>query len=177
MSTTRRQALASALAGGAALALPMAARAAEPDEDLAREAFVDVTHLEQTALVAYEAIANSGVLKPMLRLFLEQEHQHADQLALALDQLGATPPAAPKRGDIPALQAALGSRAVALRFAITLEERTIAAYQRAIRYSPDAVTTRISAGAMGTDAQQLVVLRQAAGVAAVPGPFESGRPR
>jgi hypothetical protein len=177
VSATRRQVLAGALASGASVALPALARAAEPDEDLAREAFTEVMHLEQTALVAYEAIANSGVLKPMLRLFLEQEQQHADQLALALDDLGAAPPSAPKRGDIPALQAALGSRSVALRFAATLEERTIAAYQRAIRYSPDAVITRISAGAMGADAQQLAVLREAAGVAPAPSPFELGRQR
>lgn len=177
MTATRREALAGALAGGAALALPALARGAESDEDRARAAFAAVLHLEQTAQVAYEAIANSGVLKPMLRLLLEQENQHADQLTLALDDLGAEPPIAPKRGDIPALRAALGSRAVALRFAITLEERTIAAYQQAIRYSTDAVVTRISAGAMGTDAQQLVLLRQAAGRAPVPGPFESGRQR
>jgi hypothetical protein len=177
MSATRRETLAAALAGGAALALPALARAAEPDEDLVREAFVGVMQLELTALVAYEAIANSGALEALLRPFLEQEQQHADQLALALDDLGAEPPSAPKRGDIPALQAALRSRAVALRFAITLEERTIAAYQQAIRYSPDAVITRISAGAMGTDAQQLVVLRQAAGVRPVPRAFETGRPR
>ena len=177
MSATRRQALVGALAGGAALALAGPARGAESEEDLARGALGAVLHLEQTALVAYEAIANSGVLKPTLRLFLEQEQQHADQLVLALDDLGAKPPSAPKRGEIPALQAALGSRAVALRFAVTLEERTIAAYQDAIRHSADAVVTRIMAGAMGTDAQQLVVLREAAGRAPVPGPFESGRPR
>jgi rubrerythrin len=175
--STRREALAGALTGGAALALPALARGADSDDDLAREALSAVLHLEQTALVAYEAIANSAVLKPMLRLFLEQEQQHADQLALALEDLGASPPAAPRRGEIPALPAALGSRAVALRFAITLEERTVAGYQQAIRDSVDPVVTRICAGAMGTDAQQLVVLREAAGMAPVPGPFESGRPR
>ena len=177
MSATRRQLLAGALAGGAALALGPAARADESNEELAREAFAAVLELEQTALVAYEALANSGVLKPMLQLFLEQEQQHVDQLALALDDLGAKPPIAPHRGDIPALEAALGSRPVALRFAITLEQRTIAAYQQAIRHSTDAVATRISAGAMGTDAQQLVVLREAIGAAPVPGPFASGQPR
>jgi hypothetical protein len=177
VSATRRQALAGALAGGAALAVPALARGQESEEDRARAAFAAVLHLEQTALVAYEAIANSGVLTPTLRLFLEQESQHVDQLLLALDDLGADPPIAPKRGEIPALQAALGSRRVALRFAITLEERTIAAYQQAIRYSTDAVVTRISAGAMGTDAQQLVVLREAAGAEPAPRPFESGRPR
>ena len=177
MSATRRQALAGALAGGAALVAPGLAQAAESEEDRARAAFAAVLHLEQTALVAYEAIANSGVLKPMLRLFLEQETQHADQLLMALDDLGAEPPIAPKRGDIPALREALGSRRVALRFAITLEERTIAAYQQAIRYSSDAVVTRISAGAMGTDAQQLVMLREAAGDEPVPDAFESGQAR
>lgn len=177
MTATRREALAGALAGGAALALPALARAAETDEDRARAAFARVLGLEQTAQVAYEAIANAGVLKPMLRLFLEQEQQHAEQLVLALEDLGARPPPPPARGDIPALGAALRSRAVALSFAITLEERTIAAYQQAIRHSPDAVVTRVSAGAMGTDAQQLVILREAAGRTAVPRPFESGRPR
>jgi hypothetical protein len=174
---TRRRLLAGALAGGAALALPPLAAAAEPDEDLAREAFAAVLGLEQTALVAYEAIANSGVLTDTLRRFLDQEQQHVAQLEAALEAIGADPPIPPRRSEIPRLATALRGRVAAARFAIALERRTVAAYQGAIKHARDPTVLRISAGAMGTDAQQLVVLRDAAGVAPVPGPFESGRVR
>ena len=174
MSPTRREVLAGAFAGGAALALPRLAWA-KPD-DRGRAALTAVLRLEQTALVAYEAIANAGVLQDTLRVFLEHERQHADQLEAALVNLGAEPPIPTSRGDIRELEAAQDSRYAAARFAISLELRTVAAYQGAIRDASDPNVVRICAGAMGTDAQQLVVLREAAGLQPVPRAFETGRP-
>jgi hypothetical protein len=174
VSSTRREALAGAAAAGAALALPGLARA--DDQDRARAAVTAVLRLEQTALVAYEAIANSGVLAATLRQFLEQERQHAAQLQTALDNLGAKAPTPPTRAQIRGLAAASRSRAAAARFAVALELRTVAAYQGAIRELGDSNVIRTSAGAMGTDAQQLVVFRAIAGVDPVPRAFETGRP-
>ena len=172
MRATRRQAL---LVAGAALVAPAPAFA-DAEEDRAKASLAAVLRLEQTALVAYEAIANSGVLKDVLRGFLDQEHQHAAQLVTTLDGMGAKPPIPPRRTDIQGLDAALRSRAAAARFAIDLELRTIAAYQDALRDLTDPNAMRISAGAMGTDAQQLVVLRELAGEDPLPRALERGRP-
>ena len=170
MRTTRRQAL---VVAGASLLVPATALA-DAAHDHAKATLSAVLKLEQTALVAYEAIANSGVLKDVLREFLDQERQHAAQLAGALQNLGAKPPIPPRRAGIIGLDAAVQSRAAALRFAIELESRTIAAYQAAIAATVDSNVVRTNAGAMGTDAQQLVVLRELAGMDPVPRPFETG---
>jgi hypothetical protein len=171
MSTTRRQALAVA---GAALVVPSVALA-DAEQDRAKASLTAVLRLEQTALVAYEAIANSGLLKEVLRGFLEQERQHAAQLQSAIEGMGAKPPIPPRRTDIQDLDAALRSRTAAARFAIDLEMRTIAAYQAAVRQLTDSNVMRVSAGAMGTDAQQLVILRQLLGEDPLPHALETGR--
>jgi hypothetical protein len=171
MSTTRRQAL---VVVGAALAVPAIARA-DTEDDRAKASLTAVLRLEQTALVAYEAIANTGVLKDLLRDFLDQERQHAAQLRDALDGMGAKPPIPPRRADIQDLDSALRSRPAAARFAIDLELRTIAAYQAAVRDLKDPNVMRVSAGAMGTDAQQLVILRQLVGEDPLPRALETGR--
>jgi rubrerythrin len=170
MRSTRRQAL---LAAGASLLLPASALA-DVEHDQAKATLAAVLKVEQTALVAYEAIANSGVLKDVLRQFLDQERQHAAQLADALDNLGAKPPIPPRRAGIPGLDNALQSRAAALGFAMELESRAIAAYQAAIDATVDSNVVRTNAGAMGTDAQQLVILRELAGLNPVPHAFETG---
>jgi hypothetical protein len=171
MRATRRQAL---IGAGAALVLPAAARA-DAEKDRSKASLTAVLRLEQTALVAYEAIANSGLLKDVLRGFLDQERQHAAQLVSALQGMGAKPPIPPRRASITELDAALHSRAAAARFAIELELRTVAAYQQALRDLTDANVMRVSAGAMGADAQQLVVLRQIAGEDPLPRALETGR--
>jgi hypothetical protein len=174
MSATRRQALAAAAAGAATVAIPLPARAAGDEDGRRRDALVRVLELEQTALVAYEAVANAGVLTATLRPFLDQEREHSDQLAAALRSMGAKPPIPPRRAAIPRLDSALRSRGGAARFAIALELRTVAAYQAAIGELSDANLLRTVAGAMGTDAQQLTVLRELAGRAPVPRAFETG---
>jgi rubrerythrin len=167
MRLTRRGLLA---ASAATLVAPGGALA-DADADRSKASLAAVLRLEQTALVAYEAIANSGVLPQLLRQFLEAEHQHAAELTTALDSMGAQPPVAPRRADIPGLRAATRRRAAALHFAVDLEQRTVTAYEAAIRDLTDANVMRTAAGAMGTDAQQLVVLRQLAGRPPVPRAF------
>ena len=173
MRATRRQVL---IGAGAALVLPASAFG-DAGQDRAKASLAAVLELEQTALVAYEAIANSGVLKDLLRGFLEQERQHAAQLGSALESMGAKAPIPPRRADVRGLKAALTSQPAAVRFAIALERRTIAAYQDALRDLADPNVMRVSAGAMGTDAQQLVVLRQLAHEDPLPHALEQGQAR
>jgi hypothetical protein len=173
MRATRRQALAGAAAAGLAAALPAPA-SAKGEDDTAASALAAALALKQTTAVAYEAIANGGVLTNLLRDFLEHEREHMAQLEFAVDALGAEPPVAPSRDEIGGLEEALAGRAAAAEFAIGLELRAIIALQNAIQASVDPNVARTCAGAMGTDAQQLVVLRQTAGVPPVPAAFERG---
>jgi hypothetical protein len=173
---TRRQALAAAavpvLLGAAPRAL-----AAVDDQQRQQQSLVAVLRLEQTAVVAFEAIANSGRLSgratTLLRGLLDDDRQHADVLASALDGLGVKPPIPPRRAKVPGLAAVRNDRDAA-SFAIALEERTIGAYVTAVRDVMDGNVLRTVVGAMGTDGQHLVVLRQLAGGAPVPNAFERG---
>jgi rubrerythrin len=179
---TRRQALVAA--GGAALLAgapltPAAWAADEDDREQAEAAMAAALRLEQTALVAYEAIANSGRLSgrvtALFRELLDDDRQHAQQLADALESFGVKPPIPPRRATIQGL-ASVRDDAGAASFAIALEEQAIGAYSEAVRHLADANVLRTVAGAMGADGQHLVVLRQLAGRAPVPGAFERGTP-
>ena len=62
----------------------------------------------------------------------------------------------------------------AAAFAIVLEERAVGAYLEAVRNLADPNLLRTLAGAMGTDGQHLVVLRELARRPPVPVAFERG---
>jgi rubrerythrin len=166
VSTTRRQLLAAAplLTG-------------DEKKKRGQSALVDALRFEQTAVVAYEAIANSGNvsvrLTALLRTLQDHDNQHAQQLAMALDSQGVGQPIPPRRAAIPGL-ARVHDDASAAAFAIDLELRAIGAYNQVVRYLPDPNLLRTVAGAMGTDGQHLVVLRQVAHRVPVPGAFERG---
>lgn len=187
MSLTRRQALARAGAGAgaaasAALAWGAPGRAlAAPTSDerrkLAQANLTKALTVEQTCVVAYEAIANSGRLSArgtaLMRQLLDDDRQHAAQLVAALEAQGVKPPIPPRRATIRGLGAVHDDRGAA-QFAIVLEERAVGAYSEAIRNLADPNVLRSVAGAMGTDGQHLVVLRSAAGRDPVPSAFERG---
>jgi hypothetical protein len=180
MRTTRREALAaaSATAAAAALAAPRVAMSAGDDEQARAEAALAAAlRLEQTAVVAYEAIANSGRLSgrvtTLFRAFLDDDRQHAEQLVTALESMGVQPPIPPRRATIPGL-ARVRADVAAADFAIELELRAVGAYSEAVRNLSDPNLLRTVAGAMGTDGQHLVVLRQLAGRNPVPRAFERG---
>jgi rubrerythrin len=182
MRWTRRQLIAGAAAASpvlAAAAPALAAAATDDDQQQRLEAALTAAlELEQTAVVAYEAFANSGRLtgraSALLRALLEDDRQHAERLVIALEAADVKPPIPPRRGKVPGLGAVRDDRAAA-RFAIALEERTIGAYSAAVRELADPNLLRIVAGAMGADGQHLVVLRQLAGRTPVPRAFERGR--
>jgi rubrerythrin len=173
---TRRQALGTA--GAFVLAGPSFAFAAGDDEQKRAEAALAAAlREEQTAVVAYEAIANSGRLSArvttLIRALLDDDSQHADQLVAALESMGVTPPIPPRRAHIPGLARVRSDSDVAA-FAIELELRAIGAYSVAVANLSDPNVLRTVAGAMGTDGQHLVVLRQLAGRNPVPHAFERG---
>jgi hypothetical protein len=166
MSTTRRQLLAAAVS------------LTEDDKKKREEAaLVAALKFEQTAVVAYEAIANSGKLSSrvteLLRMLQDHDNQHAQQLVTALDSQGIKPPIPPRRAAIRGL-AGVHDDASATVFAIDLELHAIGAYNQVVRYAGDPNLLRTVAGAMGTDGQHLVVLRQLVRQEPVPGAFERG---
>jgi rubrerythrin len=175
MRSTRRQALAAT--GAFVLAGPAAARADEDEQKRAQSALAAALRVEQTAVVAYEAIANSGRLSArvttLMRALLDDDRQHADQLVSALEAMGVKPPIPPRRANIPGLARVRSDSDVAA-FAIELELRAVGAYSEAVSNLSDPNVLRTVAGAMGTDGQHLVVLRQLAGRNPVPHAFERG---
>jgi len=178
VSLTRRQAIAAVAAAPLLLAADASADDARHAQAVA--ALTQSLELEQTAVVAYEAIANSGRLglRPtaLFRQFRAQDGVHAQQLVMGLQQLGAKTTIPPRRAAIPGLAQVRDERS-AVAFAVVLEQRTIAAYLAAVPALTDVNVRRTSVGAMGTDAQQLVVLRQLAHENPVPTPFERGSHR
>jgi rubrerythrin len=175
--TSRRHLL---LGAGAALAgAPAAAAAPTGDEKrkLAQAALTTALRLEQTCVVAYEAIANSGRLSArataLFRSLLDDDREHAAQLVSALEAEGSKPPIPPRRATIRGLGAVHDDRGGAL-FAIVLEERAVGAYLEVVRNLSDPNLLRTVTGAMGTDGQHLVVLRSLAGREPVPSAFERG---
>jgi hypothetical protein len=176
MSVTRRQ----AIVGAALFAAPAAASAALTKDDREKRgqaALVAALKFEQTAVVAYEAIANSGKLSvrmtTLLRMLQDHDNQHAQQLVTALDSQDLKPPIPPRRAAIRGL-ARVHDDATAAAFAIDLELHAVGAYNDVVRYVADPNLLRTVAGAMGADGQHLVVLRQLARRVPVPGAFERG---
>lgn len=176
MRSTRRQAIQAATLTLAAAASPALA-ATDDEEKRAQAALAAALRLEQTAVVAYEAIANSGRLSgrvtTLMRELLDDDGQHAEQLVTALESMGVKPPIPPRRATIPGL-ARVRSDVGAAAFAIDLELRAVGAYSEAVRNLSDPNLLRTIAGAMGTDGQHLVVLRQLARRNPVPHAFERG---
>jgi hypothetical protein len=179
---TRRRALAAAAAvplgiAAAPGAHALAAPASDDAQRRSRASLAVALGIEQTAVVAYEAIANSGRLSgratAVMRQLLDDDRQHAQQLVLALDAAGVKPSIPPRRADVPGL-AAVHDDATAARFALALEGRSVGAYMQAVRDLTDANVLRTVSGAMGADGQHLVLLRELSGRPPVPGAFERG---
>ena len=178
---TRREALrVSAAAAFAPLAAPAASAALTKDQikKRARVAVSRSVSAEQAVMVAFEAIANGGLLDARttatMRALLDHATQHADVLAQALkSELGQAPPLAPTRAAIPGLSG-LRRQRDALELAVRLVERAIAMHLLAVRQSLDATLVKATSGIVGSDAQSLVLLRQLLHAEPVPAAFERG---
>lgn len=178
---TRRELMRRGIAAGGAVlavgAIPRLALAQAKDDAAILEAALDI---EQKAVVAYDAAAESGVLEPgdasTAELFRDQEQEHADGLTRALESLGGEAPAKPQSpAEVPGLAAALDQGAPAIfEFAIELETMAVAAYYDALGRLRDPQLLSAVASIMAAEGQHLVVLRQALGLEPVPRAFERG---
>jgi hypothetical protein len=178
---TRREAIrAATVAATAPLALPARSRALTKDDlkKLEGAAVARAVAAEQTAMVAFEAIANGGLLDApataTMRVLLDHATQHADLLAQTLkSEVGQDPPLPPTRTTIAGL-AGLRRQRDALRLAVRLLDRAMVAHSSAVRQTLDAQLLKAVAGIVGSDAQGLVLLRQLLHTEPVPTAFERG---
>jgi len=179
---TRREALTRAAATGLVpLAGAAPAHALRLDElrKLEREAVGGAVRAEQLAAVAFEAIANGGVLDDRttvtMRILLEHASEHAELLAEEFkDAYDDEPPLRPRRTEIPGLDG-LRDQRDALRLAARIEEQAIAAHIAAVRRTHKGQVLKLIAGVAGSDGQALVLLRQLLRRPVVPSAFERGR--
>jgi rubrerythrin len=138
--------------------------------------------LERVAVLAYDTVIAGGLLSPSVlatvRTLRAHEQAHADTLAKALTDLGGTPPPAPQGvADVDKVVKGLSdvkTQADVVRFAIALEQTTVAAYLDAQRNFVEVKLMQTSATIMASEGQHLVVLRRAAGQDPVPSAFETG---
>jgi rubrerythrin len=182
---TRRDAVRRGLAaGGAVLGAALVPALLSVREAFAAGAQGDAAilasaiRLENTAVAAYAAAVQSGVLTPQLRrsaaLFGRQEAEHAAALTAALKSMGGTPPAGTDAKLLAPLQSARSQKQV-VQFAIELETMAVAAYYDASKKLQQAHLLQTSAQIMSNEGQHLVVLRQALGKNPVPHSFETGK--
>ena len=133
--------------------------------------------LEQTAVVAYETAAKSGLLdKPVEEaavLFGKQEQEHADGLITALKSLGGEAPAPPTPEQVKGLSTVKSQKDI-LEFAVELETMAVAAYYEAHQKLQDAKLRQTGSSIMYNEGQHLVVLRQALNQNPVPNAYETG---
>jgi rubrerythrin len=182
---TRRDAVRRGLvAGGAVLGASLVpallsvreAFAAGPQNDAG--ILASAIRLENTAVAAYAAAVQSGVLTPQFRrtaaLFGRQEAEHAAALTAALKGMGGTPPAGTDAKLLAPLKSARSQKQVA-QFAIELETMVVAAYYDASKKLQQARLLQTTAQIMSNEGQHLAVLRQALGKDPVPHAFENGK--
>ena len=183
--STRRDAVRRGLAaGGAVLGASLVpallsvreAFAAGPQNDAG--ILASAIRLENTAVAAYAAAVQSGVLTPQFRrtaaLFGRQEAEHAAALTTALKGMGGTPPAGTDAKLLAPLKSARSQKQVA-QFAIELETMVVAAYYDASKKLQQARLLQTTAQIMSNEGQHLAVLRQALGKDPVPHAFENGK--
>ena len=184
--TTRREAMRRGLTAGGALAaglaVPMLLRTrsafaqAESDTEILEAAAT----AEIEAVVAYETMARSGLLRgpvaELIRLFGNQEEEHFNALVKLLEAMGGEEPEKPEPADIPGLGGLIGEPQM-LEFAIELENGLIQEYVEAFENLTDSEALKTTSQIMSNEGQHLVMLRLALGadpVDLVPSAFETG---
>jgi hypothetical protein len=176
--TTRRQALAGAAAGTAAIAL----RAAPP----AHAAGTDVALLEvltayqQEVVFLYELALQSGPLEgrdgSVLGTLRDQAATAAAALRKALVEKGGTPP--PQKplasAKLPPEAARKADRRGYLRAIVDAEEATLGGFYAALQALVDKRLVRGTTAFMAQGGRRLVALRELAGDPLLPRAFETG---
>jgi Ferritin-like domain len=156
VSVNRRHALALALGGALAMAGPAAAQTSDLDH-LER-----LLALEQRLQSLYEAALERDAIDPALgETLLEHEREHVRGLEMALRARGRRSPRA--TAPPPQVGTAFASRPAFARFAAGLEAEAVGSYEDVL---PVLRSTRLLlplGSIMGSGAQHVVALRQAAG--------------
>ena len=183
-AASRREALRRGAAAGGALLAGSVAGALLSVRDALAAAQDDATilsravSLENTAVAAYEAALQSGLLdrrvRAVVELFHRHEREHADALSAALKAMGGAPPTAPEPKVLAPMQR-VRTQAGLLQFAIALETMAIAGYHDAQRKLRDPTLLQTGSQIMAGEGQHLVVLRQTLGRNPVPHAFETGK--
>ena len=130
--------------------------------------------LEFMAVAAYKAGAARlmGDRLAIVKLFLEQEQEHADGLAGAIKDADGQPNRAKRDYDFPVL----GTEADVLRFAVDIENTAIAAYIDALPKLSKKDLRSTVASIVTNQAEHVSVLLDALGREPVPAAFVTGRP-
>jgi hypothetical protein len=190
---TRRQLLAAAVAGPAAMtAVPGGPLAAPTAPKTDAEILQGVLRVEVLLAFAYAETLRSSVLTPgaarLVREILTHERAHVETITRAVRAAGGTPVQAPPDARTADRQLAavrvsgrlerLRSEADALRLLVALERVAEGAYFRAIGELASASLLRTAAEIMSSEAQHAALLRQRLEHGdvskAVPGPFVQG---
>ena len=146
-------------------------------EDESDQADVEILNsaldLELMAVAAYKAGAARlrGERLAIVKVFLEQEQEHADGLAAAVRDADGKPNRAKSAYDFPALR----SESDVLRFAIDLENTAIAAYIDALPKLSENDLRATAASIITNEAEHVSVLLDALGREPVPAAFVTGR--
>jgi hypothetical protein len=178
---TRRRLLARGTliaAGGSLVGWTGAAEAQTSGDVATMQAAV---RLEQALAVSYGSIATRPGLDRELRdlfgLLADHEHQHAAALLTLVEFLGGAPPAVPTLAAteraLPGLSEA-NDRSSALAFAERLENAEVFGFYAGEQTLTDVKLMEMAAAVMCSDAQHLVLVRQALGEDAIPLAFEIG---
>ncbi len=130
--------------------------------------------LELMVVAAYKAAAGrmTGDVLQIGKTFLEQEQEHADELASAIEDTGGTPNRPKSSYDFPTLR----SQRDILRFALDLENTAIAAYIDALPKLSEGDLRATVAAISTNEAEHVSILLDALGTNPVPAAFVTGQP-
>ena len=170
------------LAAGSALVLgacaddtksPLADTLPDESDDADVELLNLALDLELTTVAAYKAAAGRlrGDALDAAKLFVEQAQEHANRLSDAIKEAGGTPNRAKESYEFPRIRA----QEDALRFAIDLEDRAIAAYIDLLPKLGQGELRATVAAIVSNDAQHVAVLRAELGEEPVPAALVLGR--
>ena len=184
--TPRREALrrgltvGGAFAAAAAVPLLWKTRSAFAQAESDAEIIEAAAEAEIQAVVAYETMARSGLLRgpvaEIIRLFGNQEEEHFNALVRELEEMGGEEPEKPEPEDVPGLSNLAGEPQM-LEFAYELENGLIQEYVGAFERLTNPVLLKTTSQIMNNEGQHLVMLRLALGANPtdlVPSAFETG---
>jgi rubrerythrin len=170
------------LAGGSALVLgacgddtakPVVVTGPDESDQADVEILNGALDLELRIVAAYKAGAARlrGSMLDIAQTFLEQEQEHADGLASAIKDAGGKPNRAKSAYEFPEMR----SQTDVLRYAIDIENTTIAAYIDALAKLTQGDLRATIAGIVTNEAEHVAVLRDALGMNPVPAALVTGQ--